>query len=125
METVVTLLLKVSEIDFLANNFNILCIRRGVQCLITFSNKNGTSSALDKREYLVMIQNNFVKDKYSLLYRTHPKSLLVLWPCYVITYVRWGISFEEMCVTGHNRIMTHNKQSSNLHRNIHCDQYFN
>ena len=36
------------------------------------------------------------KDKYSLLYSTHPQSLLVLWPCYVITCVRWIISFEEM-----------------------------
>ena len=33
---------------------------------------------------------------YSLIYRTHPQSLLVLWPCYVITYVKLGISFEEM-----------------------------
>ena len=35
------------------------------------------------------------KDKYSLLYRTHSWYLLVLWPCYVNTYVRWGISFDE------------------------------
>ena len=39
------------------------------------------------------------KDKYSLLYRTDPQSLLVLWPCYAITYVRRGISFEEMWVS--------------------------
>ena len=37
-----------------------------------------------------------LKDKYSLLYRTHPQSLLALWPCYAITYVRWGSSFEEI-----------------------------
>ena len=45
------------------------------------------------------IESSELKNKYSLLYRTHPQSLLVLWPCYVITYVRWSISFEEMCVT--------------------------
>ena len=36
------------------------------------------------------------KDKYSLLYGTHPQALLVLWPCYVIIYVRWGICFDEL-----------------------------
>ena len=36
------------------------------------------------------------KDKYSLLHRAHPQWLLVLWPCYVIIYVRWGISFDEL-----------------------------
>ena len=45
------------------------------------------------------IESSELKDKYSLLYRTHPQSLLVLWPCYVLTYVRLSISFEEMFVT--------------------------
>ena len=34
------------------------------------------------------------KDKYSLLYRTHPQSLLVSWPCYVMNDVRLGFSFR-------------------------------
>ena len=29
-----------------------------------------------------------VNDKYSVLYRTQPQSLFVLWLCYVVTFVR-------------------------------------
>ena len=41
----------------------------------------------------------FLEDKYSLLYRPHSQSLLVSLPCYVIIYVGWGISFEEITVS--------------------------
>ena len=56
---------------------------------------------------------NIVKDKYSLLFRTHPQSLLVLWPCYVIYLCEMGYFLRRnVNVTGllHNRIMTPNKQ---------------
>ena len=40
-----------------------------------------------------------LKDKKSVLYRIQSQSLLVLWPCYLVTYVRWSISLEQMWVS--------------------------
>ena len=61
----------------------------------SFSNRV-TNTWNQLRESVVMAPSlDAFKDKYSLLRRTHPQSLLVLCPSYVITYVRWDISFEE------------------------------
>ena len=85
-------------------NYGQLLVERIISCVSIFffngiayfgralPSKEGKENVEDKHTGVHI----HLKDNYSLLYRTHPQSLLVLWPCYVITYVRWGISFKEM-----------------------------